>query len=153
MLGDFYSAASFYMPVYDLYGKTLNVETGKRTGEAIRMVKSGIADVGAAPMLDSLKTENPDLKVFYISRDIPSSGVYLSPNLSTSDRETIKQTLLKAPNEIKKKSNYREGNEDDYTQFKQIIQRVDKILICADFSKNPVYLFLSIRFSTSGVYW
>lgn len=38
-LGDFNSASSFYMPVYDLFGKTLNVKMGLRGQEIREMVR------------------------------------------------------------------------------------------------------------------
>ena len=44
-LGDFNSASSFYMPSYDLYGKTLLVDMGYRGDDIREMVSSGQADV------------------------------------------------------------------------------------------------------------
>ncbi|ACK73876.1 serine/threonine protein kinase (plasmid) [Gloeothece citriformis PCC 7424] len=42
--------------------------------------------------------------------------------------------------EIQKKANYGKQKEPDYTEFKKIVQRVEEILVCTDFNKNPVTL-------------
>jgi endonuclease YncB( thermonuclease family) len=55
----------------------------------------------------------------------------------------IQQVLLNAPKEIQSKANYGSGKEPDYTEFMKIRTRVEEILSCADFSKNPVKLFCS----------
>jgi len=140
-LGAFNSASSFYMPVYDLYGKTVNIMAGNRGHKIMKMVKSGLVDVGAAAIGDVVRKNDSNLRIIDMSRNIPGSGVYLSPSLSPWDQETIKQILLNAPSELQEKSNYGAEKEADYTKFREIIKRVDKILICSDFSKNPVNLF------------
>jgi hypothetical protein len=50
------------------------------------------------------------------------------------------QLMLNAPQDIKDKANYGDKLEPDYTEFQKITQRVGEILVCADFSKNPVFL-------------
>ena len=139
-LGGFNSASSFYIPVYDLYGQTINTNTGNRAQVIIELVKQGKADVGAAAIGDFLKKDDPELRIIHVSREIPGSGVYLSPNLAKSDRENLKQLLLKAPAEVQQQANYGEQLEPNYTDFTKIIDRVQEILICADFGKNPVTL-------------
>lgn len=139
--GDFNSASSFYMPSYDLFGKTLRVDMGHRGQKIIEMVKNREADVGAAAY-DAVKND-PNLRVIHLSRQIPGSNVYLSPNLSNSDRETLKQALLNAPTSIKNKANYDVGQEPDYSYFVKISQKAEEVLSCADFKHNPVDFFCS----------
>ncbi|MTF37522.1 protein kinase domain-containing protein [Cyanobacterium aponinum] len=139
-LGSFTSASSFYMPVYNLYGKTIVADVGNRGEAIIEKVKNGDADVGSAAIGDSVRKDDPTLRIIHVSRDIPGSGVYASPNLSKNDYENVKKLMLNAPSEIQKEANYEAKPEPDYTEFKKIVQRVEEILICADFTKNPVTL-------------
>ncbi|WP_413162509.1 phosphate/phosphite/phosphonate ABC transporter substrate-binding protein [Capilliphycus salinus ALCB114379] len=138
-LGDFNSASSFYMPVYDLYGKTLRVKAGNRSSQIREMVKTGKVDVGASSF--DLVKDNPAFRVIHVSRKIPGSGVYLSPKLSNSDQTTLKKVLLDAPAIIKQQANYDVGQEPDYTMFVGISRRAEEVLSCADFSQNPINFF------------
>jgi len=139
------SASSFFMPVYDLYGKVLNVNYGNRGSEIRELVKLGKVDLGAAAIssFGDAAEEDSEIRFIHQSRDIPGSGVYLSQKLSASDREVIMRLILNAPEEIKRyeNSNYDIGEEPNYDYFRGIIKRVDEVLICSDFSKNPVSLF------------
>ena len=145
-LGGFTSASSFYMPIYDLYGKTLTVKTGNRGTKIVEMVKKGQADVGAAAIGDSIRANDSELRIIHQSREIPSSGVYLSPSLSPQDQQTIKKLMLDASPEIKKQSNYDEGEEPDYSHLEKIVETIDKVLLCADFNSTQVKLFCPAGF-------
>ncbi|HLP87683.1 MAG TPA: PhnD/SsuA/transferrin family substrate-binding protein [Nostocaceae cyanobacterium] len=140
-LGDFNSASSFYMPAYDLFGKTLRVNMGNRGTKIRELVKSGQVDVGAAAH-ETVKNDS-DFRVIHVSRQIPGSNVYLSSNLSELDRKAIKQALINAPDNVKKQANYGEGEEADYSYFIQISQRAEEVLRCANFQSNPVNFFCS----------
>ncbi|WP_414756194.1 phosphate/phosphite/phosphonate ABC transporter substrate-binding protein [Anabaena sp. CCY 9910] len=140
-LGGFNSASSFYMPVYDLFGKTLTINMGHRGSTIREMVKSGKVDIGAGAIGDTVNPKDPEIRIIHQSRNIPSSGVYLSPNLEQEDRNTIKKLLLNAPKEIKEKANYGADKEPDYSAFLQIVRRTEQVLSCSDFQKNPVPLF------------
>lgn len=139
-LGSFSSASSFYMPVYDLYGKSITANVGNRGTAIIKLVKEGKVDVGSAAIGDSIRKDDPTIRIIHVSRDIPGAGVYASPNLSASDYEQIRQLMLNAPQDIREKANYGDKPEPDYTEFQKISQRVEEILVCADFSKSPVFL-------------
>lgn len=140
-LGDYNSASSFYMPTYDLFGKTLKVSMGHRGQEIREMVKTGKAELGAAAY-DTVKND-PGLRVIQLSRKIPGSNVYLSPNLPESDRQAIAKVLLDAPENIKKQANYGAGQEPDYSEFIKISQKAEYVLKCANFQRNPVNFFCS----------
>ncbi|MDY7054507.1 protein kinase domain-containing protein [Limnospira fusiformis] len=139
-LGGFNSASSFYMPVYDLYGKTLTVDMGHRGQNIREMVRTGKADLGAGALGDTVKND-PDIRIIHLSRAIPGAGVYLSPELSESDRKVIERVLLNAPPDLQKQANYGPGSESDYTNFRGIIRRTEEILVCSNFRQNPVNFF------------
>jgi ABC-type phosphate/phosphonate transport system substrate-binding protein len=139
------SASSFFIPVYDLFGKRLRVFPGNRGAEIIRMVETGQVDIGAAAISDNRIRENQNLRIILASREIPGSGVYISPSLSESDQRIIKREMLLAPVEIQKDFNYAAGNEHDYTEFKKIMSRVEEILICSDFNVEVVTLYCPDR--------
>lgn len=145
-LGSANSASSFYMPSYDLYRKSVIVDMGHRGSKILELVKIGRADVGAAALGDMIKAADPNIRIIHQSRDIPSSGVYLSSKLSEIDRSTIKKLLLDAPPDIQKQANYALGTEPDYSFFREIIGKAESIQICSDLTKNPVNLFCADSF-------
>lgn len=138
-LGDFGSASKFYMPAYDLYGKTFSAKIAD-SELPISMVEQGKAEVGVAAIGDGINPNNPEFRIIHASRDIPGSGVYLSPQLA-SQHQQIKQVLLAASKKITKKVNYGDVPEPNYTEFDKIIDRVDSIIECVDFDKTPTHLF------------
>jgi ABC-type phosphate/phosphonate transport system substrate-binding protein len=138
-MGDFNSASSFYMAAYDLYGKTLKVNMGHKSSKIRELVKTGKADIGAAAYI-AVK-DDKDLRIIHLSKKIPGGNVYLSPNLSESDRQTITKVLLNAPPNIRKDANYGLGEEADYSQLIKISERTEKILECNPFAKNPVNFY------------
>jgi endonuclease YncB( thermonuclease family)/ABC-type phosphate/phosphonate transport system substrate-binding protein len=138
-MGDFNSASSFYMASYDLYGKTLKVNMGHKSSKIKELVKTGKADVGAAAYIAVKDDKN--LKIIHLSKQIPGGNVYLSPNLSESDRQTITKVLLEAPANIRKDANYGAGKEQDYSQLIKISERTEQVLKCANFQQNPVNFY------------
>lgn len=142
-MGEIGSASSFFMPAYDLYGKALTIKKDNRGRDILAMVKKGEADVGVGAFGTLIKPEDPSLHILQLSRNIPGSGVYLSPSLSEEDQKSIKRALLEAPKNIRESANYGPGPEPDYTIFRRIVQRVEETLSCSNFNKNPVFLFCS----------
>ncbi|MBN3871502.1 PhnD/SsuA/transferrin family substrate-binding protein [Nostoc sp. JL33] len=138
-LGDFNSASSFYMPVYNLYGKSMTVTAGHRSSKIRELVANKKADIGAV-VYSTLK-DDPQFRVIQISREIPGTGVYLSPKLTPTIQKQIQNILENAPKRIKKQANYDTGEEPDYKEFRTIALRADQVLSCANFSRNPVQFF------------
>ncbi|HYW18491.1 MAG TPA: PhnD/SsuA/transferrin family substrate-binding protein [Nodularia sp. (in: cyanobacteria)] len=140
-LGDFDNVPAFYMPIYDLYGKTIRVSKDNLLEQIIQKVKSGEADVGAGvyPIIKN----NPDLRVIERSKVIPVAGVYLSPpgRINKREYELIKKAFIDAPLEVQKKANYIKSNKLDYQQFKKIAERVETVIQCTDWAQNPIELF------------
>lgn len=138
-LGDFNSASSFYMPAYDLYGKSMTVTAGHRSSKIRELVANKQADIGA--VVYSTVKDDPQFRVIQISREIPSTGVYLSSKLTPTLQKQIQNILENAPKKIKEEANYDIGEEPDYKKFRTIALRVDQVLSCANFSRNPVQFF------------
>ncbi|MEP0923447.1 PhnD/SsuA/transferrin family substrate-binding protein [Leptolyngbya sp. ST-U4] len=138
-MGDFFSASKFYMPSYEFYGRRITVLSNIPTQEIFNLVRKGKVDIGVG----ILTKEESDFRVLKQSRDIPSSGVYLSPKLTASDQQELKAALLNAPEEIKsrKQANYGKGEKPDFEYFRGIVRRVQEIMACSDFRKNPVDFF------------
>jgi serine/threonine-protein kinase len=113
-LGDFNSAQGFYMPVYDLYGKTLRVELNNTPGETMEKVRSGQVDVGASVFMPPIKKAK-DLRILHVSRAIPVAGVYTASKLSSKDQQFVSDLLLKAPLAIQEKARFGAGKPVDYT--------------------------------------
>lgn len=138
-LGDFNSASSFYMPAYDLYGKSMTVTAGHRSNKIREQVAKGQADIGSA--VYSTVKDDPQFRVIHISREIPGTGVYLSPKLTPATQNQIENILENAPKKIKEQANYDIGEEPDYQEFRPIALRADQVLSCANFNINPVQFF------------
>lgn len=138
-LGHVGSSSSFYVPVYDLYGKSLSVTIGNTHDHIQELVKSGQADVGAStePVIE----HKPEFRIIHRSRPIPVAGVFISPKLSEVDRNQIKQVLLQAPKEIRRQGNYAESEELNYEYIGQLSLKAEEVIRCTDFSKNPVRFF------------
>jgi len=134
-LGDFFSASKFYMPVYDLYGSSLNVVADVNSKDVFKLVEVGQADIGVGVLGEEVP---PGFKVIKKTRDLPGSGVYLSPDLSQNDLRSLEKLLLEAPEEIKKESNYDKGDPPDFQYFRGIVDRVRAVSACSNFEKSPV---------------
>jgi ABC-type phosphate/phosphonate transport system substrate-binding protein len=140
-LADFNSAPGYYMPIYDLYGKTLRVDMNNTTGESIQKVLSRQVDVGAGIAVRVKKS--PDLRILHVSRAIPMSGVYLAPKLSNSDQKLVTELLLQASPSLQENARYAAGSAVDYSEFRKIAKRVEEVTRCSNWQENPVQLYCS----------
>ncbi len=138
-LGHVGSASTFYVPTYDLYGKTLSATVVNSYGEIQEWVRTGKADVGAS--IESDIEKKPEFRIIHRSRAIPVAGVFISPKLSESDRNQIKQIFRQAPRETMEKVNYQNIAEPNYDYLGQISRKTEEIRKCANFNKNPVQFF------------
>ncbi len=139
VLGHVGTASMFYIPVYDLYGKSLSVTLVNSYGEIQELVRTGNADVGAA--IESDIEKKPEFRIIHHSRAIPVAGVFISPKLSESDRNQIKQIFRQAPIDTMAKVGYQNIAEPNYDYLGQISRKTEEIRKCANFNKNPVQFF------------
>lgn len=133
------STSGFYQPIYDLYGKKFYLVPNVSSRKVGDYLRSGKADVAAVSSL-TLKY-NPDLKIIHESKQLPGSGLLLSPRLSPDDRKTIKELLFNAPADVKEKVNYEQYPEFDYKEFRVIKSKVDNILSCRPVEEGPFQNF------------
>ncbi len=138
-LGHVGTVSMFYIPVYDLYGKSLSVTLVNSYGEIQELVKAGKADIGAA--IESDIEKKPEFRIIHHSRDIPVPGVFISPKLSESDRNQIQQIFRQAPRDTREKVGYQNIAEPNYNYLGQISRKTEEIRKCANFNKNPVHFF------------
>jgi ABC-type phosphate/phosphonate transport system substrate-binding protein len=139
VLGHVGTASMFYMPVYDLYGKSLRVTLVNSYGQIQELVRAGNADVGAA--VESDIENKPEFRIIHHSRAIPVAGVFISPKLSESDRNQIKQIFRQAPRDTMAKVGYQNIAEPNYDYLGQISRKTEEIRKCANFNNNPVQFF------------
>lgn len=137
-LGTPESAPTFLLPIYALYGKSLRVGTGYRPKDVIEMVKAGKVDIGAARY--AAVKDDPALRMIYVSKAIPGAGVYLSPLLTTTERQRLKNALLNAPLEIQAKAHYGKGQIPKYDELKKITFKTAKLIECLDLKTNSFSL-------------
>lgn len=133
-LGDFNNALGFFMPVYDLYGKSFNLSRGNRGSRIPDMVLQGKVDVGAGN--ENRISKIPNLRIIHTSRDLPTSGVYLAPTLTPQERKEIAQILLAAPTVLQRQTHYGAGDPIDYTEYRRINQRVEEVTSCTSWPEN-----------------
>ncbi|NJK62628.1 MAG: PhnD/SsuA/transferrin family substrate-binding protein [Synechococcaceae cyanobacterium SM2_3_1] len=139
-LGQVGSASRFFMPLYDLFGKTVTLSKDHpRSQDILDLVQSGQVEVGA--VAKSELADSTGFRILQESRDIPGSGVYVSPRLPTEIQMALQAALLSAAPELQQAANYGEGEELDYAEFRKITQRVNEILNCTNLDQNPVQLF------------
>jgi serine/threonine-protein kinase len=130
----------FIMPFYDLYGKKMRINLGNNLSKIQEKVKSGEADIG----VNFCKTisQKPEFKTLSPNRIIPVGGVFLSPRIEKlAERDYIKQTIAKAPDDIQSKANYTTSSGVNYSQFRRINDRANQLLNCVDFTRNPVNFY------------
>ncbi len=137
LLKNFYSASGFYFPIYELANDG-NIEVNVEFAESSKIleeVEKGNIDIGVAP----LEEVKDNFHVLAVSRYIPGSQVYASPDLSEKDRNILKDILLNAPSQIQKNAKYGQiVSPQNYSEFARIIDKVQGILACDNFSQNPV---------------
>ena len=151
-LGGFDSASSFYYPVFDLFGKQVTLSLNHRGSEIVELVQSGQVDVGAAAFGDAISPDDSGLRLLHLTREIPGSGVYLSPKNSEKDRIALTRIMVNAPLEVKEGANYGQGEEPNYVHLNELSSRVQELLICSDFSQNPVNLFCPPDFEIQTIH-
>ncbi|HAX80900.1 MAG TPA: hypothetical protein DCY88_34955 [Cyanobacteria bacterium UBA11372] len=138
-LGYIGSASSFHVPLYELYGKRLSITLGHSHEKIQELVRSGKADIGASTQHIE---GNPEWRVIHRSKAIPISGIFISPKLSASDQDRIKQSFRQASEELKNMMVFEESPEINYESMGAVSDQVEKLMKCTNyFDKNPVSLY------------
>jgi serine/threonine-protein kinase len=127
----------FTLPFYDLYGKRMRVNIGNTLAKIKEKVQSGEADIGVNFCKNVAQTKG--VRALSPNRVIPVGGLFLSPTIeSTVDRDYIKEAIARSPDDIQINANYTRSSGINYSQFRRINDRVNQLLECVDFTRNPV---------------
>lgn len=120
VLGDFFSATKYYLPMSLLRGRSAQVTLNLSTDEIVEQVRSGSADVGVmADNRKRFKELHPHFRILASSMALPQSIVALSPDLQDLDRVRLQRALLNAPTSVRGAStaNFGYGATPDYRIF------------------------------------
>jgi ABC-type phosphate/phosphonate transport system substrate-binding protein len=138
-LGTTGSASSFHVPIYMLSGKRLTIARTKNHQGVADLVKNGNADVGASLFFGTTKQ---DWKIIHRSEKIPIGGVFISPKLSPTDQQQIRQVVQQAPAWIQQKIDIKITPEVSYEGVGKIARKVEELMNCGVdfFDDDPVLL-------------
>ena len=146
-IGDSSSAALYYMPIYDLYGRgftkvyqkplyfvnAINALNESKVDAAVVLYGNGFSVIKAPEKTPeapsnllaeiSKKINEGVYRVITLSRPIPSGSVYISPN-KKDDKADLEKLLREVNPDIMKKASYEFGQrEEDYGFFKGLKKR------------------------------
>ncbi|MEB3355689.1 MAG: phosphate/phosphite/phosphonate ABC transporter substrate-binding protein [Synechococcales bacterium] len=104
-LGEPGSATGYYLPLYDLYGLTLEAVRFAPTPKTVlQWVQSGEVDAGAVAEEDFLKYRNEFganfFRVLHSSRAIPRGSVLIGPSVDRNQQRLIDEAMRNAPSNI-----------------------------------------------------
>lgn len=161
-LGSYDSVPLFYMPLYYLYGLNMGLDQDNSPKEIIDKVVSGAVDVGVAmditwerfikrdPKLSqTLRAIALDDAGNFSSRPIPMAGVYLSPKLTQSEQNLLKEMIANTPVQMRSTTSgegqsnllYAAADPIDYGDFTKITEKVIQVLGCAKLEQDKVQFY------------
>jgi phosphonate transport system substrate-binding protein len=129
-LGEKGSAAGYYIPLYDLYGLTLNeVRFASVPKETLEWLSQGKVEAGALSEADfeqyRKEFSSTNFRILHTSRLIPSGAVLLGPNIDRNRQELIRQTMSEASADITADTGYLPTSPPiDYKTFVELVGKV-----------------------------
>jgi phosphonate transport system substrate-binding protein len=132
-LGQRGSVSAYYMPLYDLYGLTLqSIKLAETPEEALQWVTKGEVAVAAMGKEDfdraQSKIPNRKFRILHRSRRIPSGSILLSPTIERNQQRQIEQALNMAAPAIAASVGYiPNAKPPDYKQLMEFIDKVKPI--------------------------
>ena len=131
-LGQVGSATGYYLPLYDLYGLTLDEVIFAPTPKGVlQLLEDEKVDAGAlseAEFQTYRSSFQTDFKVLRKSRFIPSGLVILSPTVDRNQQENISNAMRNAPASIVSDAGYIIADEiPDYEEFIKLIKKVQPL--------------------------
>ncbi|NET38910.1 MAG: phosphate/phosphite/phosphonate ABC transporter substrate-binding protein [Cyanothece sp. SIO1E1] len=132
-LGEPGSAAGYYLPLYDLYGLTLQEV---RFAPTPKTVLAWISDatVAAGALSDQElqryrhEFRETDFRILHTSRLIPPGVVLLGPTVERNQQQQIERAMQTAPANITSDAGYiPNGKLPNYEQFTQLVERVSPL--------------------------
>ncbi|MDJ0736150.1 MAG: PhnD/SsuA/transferrin family substrate-binding protein [Nostocaceae cyanobacterium] len=129
-LGETGSAAGYYLPLYDLYGLTLNqIFSAPTPKQLLAWVNEGKVDAGALSEknFEIYKRQFSETKfrIIHTSRWIPPSVVVIAPTVDRNRQEQIKKAMSEAPADITADAGYiPTAKIPNYEQFIKLVTKV-----------------------------
>lgn len=145
-LGQIGSAAGYYVPLYDLYGLTVNEIRFAPTPKTVfQWLNEGSIDAGALSEknFEIYKRQFSETKfrIIHTSRWIPPGVVLLSPNIERNREREIRAIMSQAPANITSDAGYIPSVKvSEYKQFIQLIKKVKPLEARA--KETPAVLLL-----------
>ncbi len=129
-LGQIGSAAGYYVPLYDLYGLTLNnIRFAPTPKTVLQWLNEGSIDAGALSEknFEIYRRQFSEVKfrIIHTSRWIPPGVVLLSPHIERNREREIRNFMSEAPANITSDAGYiPRVKVSEYKQFIQLIKKV-----------------------------
>lgn len=143
-LGQPGSATGYYLPLYDLYGLTLQEVRFSPTPETIlEWLSQGAIDAGALSEEEFQqhrgKFGTTKFRVLHTSRPVPAGVVLVGPTVDVNNQELIKNAMNQATASIVEDAGYiPNAKVPDYTQFVELVAKVRPLE--AQVKKKPAVL-------------
>ncbi|MGF1495327.1 MAG: phosphate/phosphite/phosphonate ABC transporter substrate-binding protein [Elainellaceae cyanobacterium] len=129
-LGEPGSATGYYLPLYDLYGITLeSVQFAPTPRTVLQRVQAGEVDAGALAEEDFLQYRNEfedvRFRVVHTSRPIPRGAVLIGPAVDRNQQRLIDEAMRNAPSNIIADAGYiPNAPVPTYDQVMRLIEQV-----------------------------
>ena len=128
-LGQRGSATGYYLPLYDLYGLTVNqVRFAPTPKTTLKWLEEGLVDAGALSKeeFNRYRTEfTTQFRILHETRLIPSGIVLVNPDLNPQLQEQIKTAMKQAPPSLTQEAGYLPDEPiPDYEQFIILVNKV-----------------------------
>ncbi|MGJ3249327.1 MAG: phosphate/phosphite/phosphonate ABC transporter substrate-binding protein [Elainellaceae cyanobacterium] len=129
-LGEPGSATGYYLPLYDLYGLTLQeVRFAPTPRTVLEWISDGevVAGAIAEPEFQRYKNEFPDtdFRILHTSRVVPIGAVLVGPTVDRNQQQQIEAAMQQAPSNIVGDAGYIPNYDvPNYDQFIQLVEKV-----------------------------
>ncbi|NJP09637.1 MAG: phosphate/phosphite/phosphonate ABC transporter substrate-binding protein [Leptolyngbyaceae cyanobacterium RU_5_1] len=143
-LGQPGSAAGYYLPLYDLYGLTLQeIRFTPTPATILEWLSQGTVAAGALSEDEFRKYRyqfgTTKFRILRTSRPVPVGVVLVAPTVNLNEQEQIKATMSQATASIVEDAGYLPSAKvPDYTQFIKLVEKVRPLE--AQVKKKPAVL-------------
>ncbi|PSN12395.1 phosphonate ABC transporter substrate-binding protein [filamentous cyanobacterium CCT1] len=129
-LGEPGSATGYYLPLYDLYGLTLEkIEFASTPATALEWVTDGRVAAGALSEDDfqqyRREFEDGAFRILHASRAVPPGAVLISPRVDRNQQQYIEQAMQNAPSALTADAGYiPNAAPPDLSQLIALVEKV-----------------------------
>lgn len=123
------SAAGYYLPLYDLYGLTLQeIKSAPTPKQVLQLVQEGKVVAGALSETEFKRYQaefSAQFRILHQSRPIPSGLVILAPNVAQNEQANIIKAMNNAPEKMIQDLGYIPNAAiPDYQEFIKLVTKV-----------------------------